>query len=79
MDTKKTSGVSYHDEEYSALDEDILDDDESVDEEEEVGEDDDDDFLNENSYTSDIEDDNPLGHVCDMPEDEVKAYEKKHR
>ncbi|MBQ7607288.1 MAG: hypothetical protein IJU76_04900 [Desulfovibrionaceae bacterium] len=77
MTNKKHSYVS--DEDSSALDEDLLDDDESVDDEDEVDEDDDDDFLSENSYTSDVDDGNPVGNVCDMPEDEVARYNKQSK
>ncbi len=70
---------SLHSGDTSALDEDLLDDDVFADDEgdDDVEDDDDDIFLSENSYTSDVEDDNPFGSVCDMPEDEAARYRKK--
>ncbi|MBO4369628.1 MAG: hypothetical protein J5803_05975 [Desulfovibrio sp.] len=54
------------DEEESLLYEDVFDDEDDGTS---------DDELCENSYTSDSHDD-PLGSICDMPDEEVESYRK---
>ncbi len=52
-------------------------DDEQLDFEDSEDFEDQEDELCEASYTSDLEDDDPSGFICDMPEEEAAHYGKK--